>query len=437
MLGIFLIFKFPFSFHSRFALAPAPAPPSASISPHPLLDFSGTVRTIAAASNGTNSFIAPSGVAVDTTNNCVWVADAGAHRVLRVTRNSPAQVTTVAGSAAALPSTTVLRPSFISSTANANLTLSTSNTVATLVGIVSPSGVNAILLSPPTAADGYRTITFKQLGSAGAMLGFCAPFVTTATVAAHKVANAGVWIDATTGALIYPRGTRSRDSDDDDDDHDDKKVKALSSGATLTLKYRPSDGKLTATTSSSSESETLVDEDLAADLVPCVLFSRAASVGVLQAVADGDGVGTSASFSSPSSLVAAGSVVYIADTGSNRIARLTTSSGLVTFVCGSSMAPAAYAEGSCATAARLNAPGGLAFHSARNLLYFIDQGNNRVRVLAISSLTTSLIAGSGVAGAADSSSGSRATFNAMTSLALHPNGAQVRVRGFRCWSRDL
>ena len=392
------------------------------------------MRTIDATSNGTNAFNAPSGVAIDSANNCVWVADAGAHRVLRVSRDTPAQVTLVAGSASALPSTAVLRPSFLASSASANLTLTTSNTVATLVGAVSASGVNAILLSPPTAADGSRTVTFKQLGSSGALLGFCAPFVTPATVAAHKVANAGVWVDAATGALVYPR-SGSGDSDNDN------KVNALSSGATLTLKYRPASGRLTATTSSNSESKTLVDEDLADDLVPCVLFSRAASVGVLQAVADGDGVGSSAAFSSPSSLVVAnaGALVYVADTGSNRIAKLETASGLVTFVCGSSMTAAAYAEGSCATAARLNAPGALALHASRNLLYFIDQGTNRVRVLALSSMTTSLIAGSGAAGAADSTSGSRATFNAMTSLALHPNGAQVRARAwfflgsFRCF----
>ena len=172
---------------------------------------------------------------------------------------------------------------------------------------------------------------------------------------------------------------------------------------------------------------TLVSKGLAADLVPCVLFWRAASVGVLQAVADGDGVGTSAAFSSPSSLVVAsgGALVYVADTGSNRIAKLETGSARVTFVCGSSTTPAAYVEGACATAARLSAPGGLALHAARNMLFFIDQGTNRVRVLALATLTTSLVAGSGAAGSQDASSGGRASFRSMTSLALHPNGAQV------------
>jgi len=57
----------------------------------------------------------------------------------------------------------------------------------------------------------------------------------------------------------------------------------------------------------------------------------------------------------------------------------------------------------------------------------VQQTNNRVRQIATSTWTSTLVAGSGATGAADAAAGADASFSGMTGIALHPNGQLLFV----------
>ena len=188
----------------------------------------GTGTTVVGA------FMSPSGVAFDTVNNCLWITDAGGHRIRRVARDA-ARLVTVAGST---QSTGALRPCFVPATTPSGLTLSGSNTVATLTNSNGGSwNMNAIMQSPVTAADGTQTTVFKMSGTAAAiaMLGMCSPSVTTLSLNAFGSSLYGVWIYASSGGLYYPPyqsgGTGVAGG-------------ALGLNAQLTLVYNPSAGSV-------------------------------------------------------------------------------------------------------------------------------------------------------------------------------------------------
>ncbi len=105
------------------------------------------------------------------------------------------------------------------------------------------------------------------------------------------------------------------------------------------------------------------------------------------------GPAASAQLNQPSA-VAVSSVgdVYIADTGNNRIRKV--SAGTITTFAGTGAAGFAGDTGTAATA-QLNAPSGVAFDSSGNL-YIADTANNRIRKVSNGVITT--IAGTGVAG---------------------------------------
>lgn len=107
------------------------------------------------------------------------------------------------------------------------------------------------------------------------------------------------------------------------------------------------------------------------------------------------GPATAAQLNSPYGLAmdAAGNL-YIADTGNNRI-RKVTASGTISTVAGTGIGDFA-GDGGVATAAKLNFPIGAAFDSTGNL-YIADQGNNRIRKVTPGGVI-STVAGNGTAG---------------------------------------
>jgi uncharacterized protein (TIGR03437 family) len=107
-----------------------------------------------------------------------------------------------------------------------------------------------------------------------------------------------------------------------------------------------------------------------------------------------NGPAASAVLWSPEKVItdAAGNV-YIADTESHRVRRVSPS-GVITTVAGSGSAGFSGDEGP-ATAAQLRSPYGLAL--ADGSLYIADSGNNRVRRVTLSSGTITTVAGGGVA----------------------------------------
>jgi DNA-binding beta-propeller fold protein YncE len=96
-----------------------------------------------------------------------------------------------------------------------------------------------------------------------------------------------------------------------------------------------------------------------------------------------DGQGTSALFTSPQGISLSGSNIYVADTGNNRIRKI-TSTGLVTTVAGSN---AGFSNGP-ASNALFSSPGGIIADG--NTIYTADTGNNRIRMIALSGVSTSI-----------------------------------------------
>jgi hypothetical protein len=108
--------------------------------------------------------------------------------------------------------------------------------------------------------------------------------------------------------------------------------------------------------------------------------------------------------------------ILVADTGNHRIMRVDASGSTVTTLAGSGTIGSADGPG---TAASFNAPQGLTVDAAGNV-YVADTGNNKIRKISPTGLVSTL-AGTGVAGAANGA-GILATFSSPGALALDASG---------------
>jgi Bacterial Ig domain/Repeat of unknown function (DUF5648)/NHL repeat len=107
-----------------------------------------------------------------------------------------------------------------------------------------------------------------------------------------------------------------------------------------------------------------------------------------------DGLAVNAAFNGASSIVfGSDGLLYVADTGNNRVRRIDTKTGIVTTVVGGGSSGADNIQG---TAAQLLAPRSLAF-GPDGLLYIAD-GSHRIRRLNLSTGVLSFFAGTGAAG---------------------------------------
>jgi sugar lactone lactonase YvrE len=112
--------------------------------------------------------------------------------------------------------------------------------------------------------------------------------------------------------------------------------------------------------------------------------------------------------------------LFVADTGNN-VVRKITPGGTITRVAGTGTVGST-GDGAAATAATLNAPGGVAVDAAGNL-YIADTGNNKIRVVDAVSGNISTVAGSGTAGyTGDQGPPASATLSAPMQLAWAPSG---------------
>lgn len=126
------------------------------------------------------------------------------------------------------------------------------------------------------------------------------------------------------------------------------------------------------------------------------LISTLAGTGSPTFSGDG-GAATSASISNPNAtaLDAAGNV-YIADTGNNRIRKITISNGTISTVAGNGSATFS-GDGGAATTASLAGPKGVYVDGAGNI-YIADTVNHRVRKVAAATGFITTVAGIGTAG---------------------------------------
>jgi sugar lactone lactonase YvrE len=148
---------------------------------------------------------------------------------------------------------------------------------------------------------------------------------------------------------------------------------------------------------------------------------KVSAEGVVTTLAGGregfaDGAGAAASFSTPSALAldAAGNL-YVADTGNNRV-RKVTPEGVVTTLAGEGVA--GFADGPAAQS-RFDSPVGLAVDKDGNV-YVADTYNDRVRVVTKDGVVKTL-AGSGAPGSADGAAAS-ASFDTPCGVAVGEAG---------------
>jgi uncharacterized protein (TIGR02145 family) len=127
---------------------------------------------------------------------------------------------------------------------------------------------------------------------------------------------------------------------------------------------------------------------------------------------DTDGIGATASFNSPSGVaVDASGNVYVAEFGNNKIRKI-TSAGIVSSFAGSGTSGAVDGQGADAS---FSQPMGVAVDTTGNI-YVADTGNNKIRKITSSGYVTT-IAGSGIQGDTDDV-GDAASFNYPTGVAI-------------------
>jgi hypothetical protein len=113
--------------------------------------------------------------------------------------------------------------------------------------------------------------------------------------------------------------------------------------------------------------------------------------------------------------------LYIADSGNNRIRKVTASSGIITTIAGNGTAGFSGDNGPAGNA-ELHNPTAVALDNLGNL-YIADSGNNRIRKMTLGSGMITTVAGNGSAGySGDNGLATSAELNAPASLAIDSAG---------------
>lgn len=159
-------------------------------------------------------------------------------------------------------------------------------------------------------------------------------------------------------------------------------------------------------------------------VLPTGVVTTLAGSGSAGWVDDG---GLRAAFSGPIALSfdPARALLYVADTGNNRLRAVDLSgSGGAAVTTLAGIGPSSYTADGGAGVGTLSSPSGLALSADGATLWVADRGSNRVRALSIASGSLVTFAGTGVAGSANGPLG-LATFNAPFGVVVLPDGALV------------
>ena len=134
---------------------------------------------------------------------------------------------------------------------------------------------------------------------------------------------------------------------------------------------------------------------------------------------NGDGIqATTAQLKNPVGVaVDASGNVYIADQSNDRIRKITLSTGIISTVAGTGVSGYS-SDGVAATSSQLNLPVGIALDASGNM-YIADSGNNRIRLVTVSTGIITTIAGDGISGyAGDGGPGTSAQFKTPNGIAV-------------------
>ncbi len=151
------------------------------------------------------------------------------------------------------------------------------------------------------------------------------------------------------------------------------------------------------------------------------------------------GSATSAALYNPNSVALDSSGnVYIADTSNNRIRKVTTTTGKISTIAGSSTSASYSGDNGAATSATLNYPAFVALDSTGNV-YIADSNNNRIRVVTISTGIISTIAGSSTSGSYSGDGGyaTSATFSSVQGVTVDAAGNIYVVDYSNCRVRKV
>ena len=108
------------------------------------------------------------------------------------------------------------------------------------------------------------------------------------------------------------------------------------------------------------------------------------------------GLATTAKLNAPTAVFARGGFVYIADTGNNRIRRI-SSAGIISTIAGKDTTAGLFLDDTTATVATLKAPRGLYVDRSNNV-YIADTDHHRIRKLTATDSTLTTLAGNGSPG---------------------------------------
>ena len=381
--------------------------------------FAGSTMGFADNATATDAqFKAPQGLAVDSDNN-VYVADTGNHRIRRIAAGSTTgdAVTTVAGGGTAgfmdgaptaaqfnSPRGIAVRGTtiYVSDTTNHRIrrigaqATTPPPPVSTLVGsgtaaFTDASGAEAQFSSPEDlATDSTGNVyvadtanhCIRKITSAGVVTTFAgtcrtmgsANHATDATMASFN-APEGLAVDGTGNVYVADTGN-----------HVIRRIAAGATGGAVTT-----------------------------------LAGTAGTTGFME------GTGAAAQFSSPKGIAInrAGTELYVADTGNHRIRKITNPAGVVTTLAGSGTAGHNDATGA---AAQFSSPEGIAINSAGTELYVADTGNHRIRKVTSPAGVVTTFAGGTTAGSDNhDSNATMARFSSPEGLALDATGANLYI----------
>jgi sugar lactone lactonase YvrE len=136
--------------------------------------------------------------------------------------------------------------------------------------------------------------------------------------------------------------------------------------------------------------------------------------------------GSAVSFFQPTGITCDDQYLYVADTGNQRIRKVNPLNGATTTLAGSPSGAIGGTDGTGLNAS-FYSPTDITCDKSGNILYVTDTGNNKIRKIMTQTGAVYTIAGSGSAGSTDNSTGTNGTLNGPLGLCVSPTADYIYV----------